>query len=207
MTLLRTISLACALATIVSVATSEARTRHVDADTPAYDRHTGAFEIGSRMFIREVPHSKRAKRGKAVSRKTNAHARAPHSRERSSSKGHGHLLVAASGAKTSVSTVARPHFVCLITKLEAVGYHIDFMGGYASRGNSSAHPTGNALDINQTGRNIVTRRLPPNATEMARDCGLVHGQVWSRPDQGHFEMPRKYGYVFHRHRTRYASAR
>lgn len=118
-----------------------------------------------------------------------------------------HVVQASTGAKASVSTVARPHFVCLIGKLEAVGYRIDFMGGYASRGNSSAHPTGNALDINQTGRNIVTRRLPPNATELARDCGLTHGAVWSNPDQGHFEMPRKYGYVYHRHRTRYAAAR
>lgn len=118
-----------------------------------------------------------------------------------------HLLVASSGARTSVSTVARPHFTCLLGKLEAVGYRIDFMGGYAGRGNASAHPTGNALDINQTARNVVTRRLPANVTELARDCGLVHGATWSHPDQGHFEMPRKYGYVFHRHRTRYAQAR
>lgn len=116
-----------------------------------------------------------------------------------------HLLVASSGARTSVSTVARPHFQCLLGKLETAGYRIDDLGGYASRGNASAHPTGNALDINQVSRNVVTRPLPPNATEMARDCGLVHGAVWSNPDQGHFEMPRKYGYVFHRHRTHYAA--
>lgn len=117
----------------------------------------------------------------------------------------GHTITAASGARTSVSTVAKPHFECLLHKLESAGYHVDFMGGYASRGNASAHPTGNALDINQTGRNRVTRHLPGNATEMAQDCGLVHGAIWSNPDAGHFEMPRKYGYVFHRYRTRYAA--
>lgn len=124
-----------------------------------------------------------------------------------------HVLTAGTGAKASVSMVAKPHFRCLIDKLEAVGYRIDFMGGYASRGNSSAHPTGNALDINQTGRNIVTRRFPGNVTEMASDCGLMHGATWSHPDTGHFEMPKKYGYVYtgrryalrrHRH---YAAAR
>lgn len=121
--------------------------------------------------------------------------------------GDGHRLVAQSGAQASVSTAAMPHFRCLLGKLETVGYKIQFMGGYASRGNASAHPTGNALDINQTSRNRVTHPLPPNATEMARDCGLVHGAVWSSPDQGHFEMPQKYGYVFHHRRARYASAR
>lgn len=116
-----------------------------------------------------------------------------------------HLLVASSGAKASVSTIARPHFQCLLSKLEAVGYRVDEMGGYASRGNSSAHPTGNALDINQISRNHVSRPLPVNATEMARDCGLVHGAVWDNPDQGHFEMPRKYGYIFKHRRIRYAA--
>ncbi len=203
---LRSISLACGLVIITSFA-AQARTRAVDTSIPMFDR-AGVSEIGSRILY--VAPTSRMRAVKSVSRKPNSAARIERHRERSSSKaakGEGHLLVASSGAKTSVSTVARPHFVCLLTKLEVVGYHVDFMGGYASRGNSSAHPSGNALDINQTGRNVVTRRLPPNATELARDCGLVHGAVWSNPDQGHFEMPKKYGYVIHRHRTRYAAAR
>jgi hypothetical protein len=202
MTSLWTLSLACCLAAGVSFH-AEARTRPSEI-VPAFDRHAGAGEIGSRILYVAPGRMRAVKSG---SRQRNSGARIERQRERSSSKAEGHLLVASSGAKTSVSTVAKPHFTCLLTKLEAVGYHIDFMGGYVSRGNSSAHPTGNALDINQTGRNVVTRRLPPNATEMARDCGLVHGAVWSHPDQGHFEMPNKYGYVIHRHRTRFAAAR
>lgn len=116
-----------------------------------------------------------------------------------------HVVVAKSGARASVSIAAKPHFVCLIEKLEATGYKIDFMGGYAERGNSSAHPTGNALDINQTGRNVITRRLPAGVSQMASACGLVHGGGWlSHPDQGHFEMPKKYGYIYRTHRTRLA---
>jgi hypothetical protein len=206
----RTLSLACLMATMSFSA--EARTRHQQTDLPAFDRAGGASEIGSRiLFVSPVKVSglkqisKRLARTKSASRHRNLSARTEHAREKSSSSVH--LLVASTGAKTSVSTVARPHFTCLIGKLEAAGYRIDFMGGYASRGNASAHPTGNALDINQTGRNVVTRRLPPNATEMARDCGLVHGAVWDRPDQGHFEMARKYGYIFRHRRTRYAQAR
>lgn len=196
--MLRTLSLACALASIFSVAT-QARTRPIES-SPVFDRHAiGGMNIGPAAIERRS-----ARKSKRAGTKHRHQAR-QHSRSARSSD---HLLVASTGAKTSVSTVARPNFVCLLNKLEAVGYRIDFMGGYASRGNSSAHPTGNALDINQTGRNVVTRRLPANVNEIARECKLVHGGTWpNNPDQGHFEMPKKYGYVFHRHRTRYASAR
>ena len=102
-------------------------------------------------------------------------------------------LVARSGATASVSYEALPHFQCLVTRLENVGYHIDFMGGYASRSNPSAHPTGNALDINQTGRGRVTRSLPYGFVGMAESCGLYSGSNFG--DTGHFEMPHKYGYV------------
>lgn len=202
MSLPRTLLLACALVCLVSMS-AQARTRAVESDI-VFDRHTGATEIGSRMFVRES-----GKRMKSAGLK---HLRAKKRKLRDLRdpvpvKAGDHVIVASSGAKASVSMAAKPRFTCLLNKLEAVGYHVDFMGGYASRGNSSAHPTGNALDINQTARNVVTRRLPSNATEMARDCGLVHGAVWSNPDQGHFEMPRKYGYVIKHRRVRYAQAR
>ena len=70
------------------------------------------------------------------------------------------------------------------------------MGGKAGRGNASAHPTGNALDINQTDRNVVTRAFPADVNEMASSCGLFHGALWrGTPDKGHFEMANRYGYV------------
>lgn len=192
------------LALILSAITgAEARTRHLDQSVPAFDRHA-VVTTGSEAVITERSVRKVKTAGlKQIRRK---HQRRYHDNPGVPSNHAGHLLVASSGANASVSTVARPHFQCLLGKLEAVGYRVDFMGGYAQRGNASAHPTGNALDINQTSRNRVTRHLPSNATEMARDCGLVHGAVWSNPDQGHFEMPRKYGYIFNHKRTRYASA-
>ena len=110
-------------------------------------------------------------------------------------------LVARSGARTSVSSVALPHFQCLVNRLESVGYRIDFMGGFASRSNPSAHPTGNAADINQTGFGRVTRQLPFGYVSMAESCGVYSGSHFG--DVGHFEMPGKYGYV--NIGTRYAS--
>lgn len=181
---------------------AEARTRHQDNSIPSFDRHA-VHNIGGNSVI-DIRPARNLRTASGVKQKSRKHVSRP-ARQRSPGGGEGvHLLVASSGAKTSVSTVAKPHFQCLLTKLESAGYHVDFMGGYARRGNSSAHPTGNALDVNQTSRNVVTRRLPANATEIARDCGLVHGAVWSNPDQGHFEMARKYGYVIHHRRTRYA---
>lgn len=102
-------------------------------------------------------------------------------------------LVARSGATASVSEVARPHFQCLVDRLESAGYRIDFMGGYASRSNPSAHPTGNAVDINQVAFGRVTRALPFGYVGMAESCGVYSGSHFG--DVGHFEMPGKYGYV------------
>ena len=115
-------------------------------------------------------------------------------------------LIARSGARASVSAVARPHFQCLVDRLEVAGYRIDFMGGFARRSNPSAHPTGNAVDINQTGFGRVTRRFPGNVEEMCRACGVYSGTHFG--DYGHFELLHKYGYVYpsgwHHH---YASRR
>lgn len=104
-------------------------------------------------------------------------------------------LVAANGRSANVSAAALPHFRCLVAWLEGAGYQIDFMTGYAARpGNPSAHPTGNALDINQIDRGRVTRPFPAGVDGAARGCGLTPGSSFG--DTGHFEMARKYGYVF-----------
>lgn len=93
-------------------------------------------------------------------------------------------------ASARVADSATGAFRCLIGKLLGVGYHIDFMGGYRSGhcATASKHPCGTALDINQTARNRVTRRLPPNTNSMARSCGLFHGAEWRHADAGHFEV-------------------
>ena len=194
---IKTIAVVGAALILFAVPTQSFAKSHQVSPSIEYDRHSisGSYYYGAEPFQYRVRPSKRARVAKSHENRSKGHP----------GGGNGHRLTAKSGAQTSVSIVAMPHFRCLLERLETAGYHIDFMGGYASRGNASAHPTGNALDINQTGRNVVTRRLPSNATEMARDCGLVHGAVWSNPDTGHFEMARKYGYVFHHRRTRYAA--
>lgn len=140
------------------------------------------------------------------------HAKAHHGR---SVGRHGHSggnLVARSGAAASVSAHALPHFQCLVDRLETAGYPIAFMGGYARRSNASAHPTGNAVDINQTGRGRVTRMFPSGLEAMCQACGVYNGAHFG--DLGHFELPGKYGYVNvgrryasrHWHHRRYARA-
>lgn len=190
------------LALFMTAIATPAFARHhtlVPQQSAEYDRHSvsGSFYYGVQPQAREA-RRERVKRPRlikdAVEVKYSAHERSG-----------GHSLVAKSGARASVSTAAMPHFQCLLDKLEGTGYRIDFMGGYASRGNSSAHPTGNALDINQTARNRVTRALPYGTTQMAESCGLVHGAVWSNPDGGHFELANKVGYVYRT--NHYASRR
>jgi hypothetical protein len=118
------------------------------------------------------------------------------------------IVTSSSGRHASVSSAFQPHAQCFIRKLDAAGYHIKFMTGYAKRSNVSAHPTGNAIDINQTGFGRVTHRFPAGYLQMASECGVYSGSHFG--DYGHFEMPRKYGYVglvryAHRGRVHYAS--
>ncbi len=111
------------------------------------------------------------------------------------------------GATAEVSGSAASNFRCLVSGLESEGYHIDFMGGFRRHGSvrGSLHPAGLALDINQTGRGRVTRRLPSNATSIAAGCGLIHGAVWRNQDQGHFQKGGWGGTVVaSRHRGRHS---
>lgn len=111
---------------------------------------------------------------------------------------HAGTIKASSGATARVNAQHAPKFQCLISGLERTGYRIDFMGGYRNtyidsrytggRKIKSKHASGLAIDINQTGRNRVTRRLPANATQIASSCGLTHGAVWRAADSGHFEV-------------------
>lgn len=93
-----------------------------------------------------------------------------------------------SGARANVAPSSAPRFQCLVTALDNSGYKIKFMGGYGKRPNHSKHPSGNALDINQTSRNRVTARFPSNINHLAASCGLFHGAQWRRADAGHFEV-------------------
>jgi len=109
---------------------------------------------------------------------------------------------AGSGAIACVASRAAGAFQGFVSALEATGYRIDFMGGWRAHGSCrrcDMHPRGLAIDINQTGRNRVTRRFPPGVTALAAHFGLLHGAIWSNADTGHFELlsasPTRYAYA------------
>lgn len=156
----------------------------------------------------EAPRHRHARRHRKrhwyVRRYRHHHYRHPHRNAfHGLPRGRGNLM-ARSGATASVSNVALPHFQCFIGKLENVGYHIFFMGGFGYRPNASAHPTGNALDVNQCSRNVVRTRchggqsapFPFGTVAMAHACGLKAGSEFRHSDTGHFEMANRYGYVY-----------
>lgn len=106
----------------------------------------------------------------------------------------------AAGIPITVAAQAARNFTGFVAELVAAGYRISFMGGWRRHGSCrrcNMHPRGLAIDINQTGRNRVTRALPAGVTAMAARHGLTHGAIWRHPDQGHFELAR--------HRRRYAA--
>ena len=120
---------------------------------------------------------------------------------------------ASSGAIACVTSKAADKFQSFVTALEATGYRIDFMGGWRRHGSChmcNMHPRGLAIDINQTGRNRVTRRFPSGVTALAAQYGLLHGAVWNNADAGHFELlsasPTRHAYA-RRLTGAYASAR
>ena len=108
---------------------------------------------------------------------------------------------ASSGAIACVASSAASAMQGFVSALEATGYRIDFMGGWRAHGSCRGcdmHPRGLAIDINQTGRNRVTRRFPPGVTALAAHYGLLHGAIWEHADTGHFELlsasPTRYAY-------------
>jgi hypothetical protein len=120
---------------------------------------------------------------------------------------------ARSGATACVASNVAARFQAFVSDLESTGYRIDFMGGWRRHGSCrqcNMHPRGLAIDINQTGRNRVTRRLPAGVTAMAERHGLLHGAVWANADAGHFELlsasPTRYAYARRRPMDAYASA-
>jgi hypothetical protein len=115
-----------------------------------------------------------------------------HTRARGSGCGFRMSTVRArSGATACVAYAAASAMQGFVNALEATGYRIDFMGGWRSHGSCrrcDMHPRGLAIDINQIGRNRVTRRFPPGVTALAERYGLLHGAIWPHADTGHFEL-------------------
>jgi len=139
-------------------------------------------------------------------------SRRAHVVRRGSSAGCGGSLTAVraqSGAVACVASHAASKFQAFVTALEATGYRIDFMGGWRKHGSCrgcNMHPRGLAIDINQTGRNRVTRSFPAGVTALAEQNGLLHGAVWQHADAGHFELLTASNAHYARRTNAYASA-
>ena len=125
------------------------------------------------------------------------------------------VVKSASGAVAYVAGSARGAFQCVVDALEAQGYPVREMGGFANRGHvrHSLHYSGLALDVNQDDRNVTRPPMPANEIELANGCGLVSGRQWrGDPDSGHFQLGGWDGHTLiasarHHHRTRYARQR
>lgn len=97
-----------------------------------------------------------------------------------------------SGITVSVSPSAQRALQCVVDHVEASGVRIKYMRGIG-RGTvrGSMHPSGNALDINQTGRNITRPVIPRSVSNAAADaCGVISGARWGYADNGHWNLAR-----------------
>lgn len=101
-----------------------------------------------------------------------------------------------SGKRVTVHREAAASFKGFLGDLEAAGYKIKSLGGFAMRGKAggggiSQHAYGNAIDINPAANPFRTSQtdLPSNVSQMAAKWGLSWGGDWSARsrDPMHFE--------------------
>jgi hypothetical protein len=100
----------------------------------------------------------------------------------------------ASGVRISVNPSAQVALQCVVDYVEQAGIKITAMRGYG-RGTvrGSLHPSGRAIDINQTARDATRPRVPRDVANNAADkCGVVSGARWSYPDNGHWNLKSRY---------------
>jgi hypothetical protein len=104
------------------------------------------------------------------------------------------IIKSRNGASARVAPRHAAKFQCLVDWLDEQGFRIAAMTGFAQRPyGGSLHPIGGAIDIDQAGRNYLTRgkRYPEGVNDAASRCGLLHGDrtAWPRyPDYGHFQV-------------------
>lgn len=103
------------------------------------------------------------------------------------------------GKSVVVNRRSAPAFRGFLTDLEKAGAPLDSIGGYnrrrvAGSGRWSQHAYGNAIDIDQYGRDVVSRRLRRWSATHAHELrnalnrwGMISGGDWRNPDFGHFE--------------------
>jgi hypothetical protein len=95
-----------------------------------------------------------------------------------------------SGVAVRVAPSARAALQCVVDYVEAHGVHIKAMRGYGyGTVAHSLHPSGRALDINQTDRNITHPVVPRGVSNAAADrCGVISGARWGYADNGHWNL-------------------
>lgn len=100
------------------------------------------------------------------------------------------VVKASTGEIAYVARGAAVAFQCVVDKLEAAGYRIKEMGGFANRGHirGSLHYRGLALDVNQVERNVTVPKMPADEIQIANGCGLISGAQWRNADSGHFQL-------------------
>jgi hypothetical protein len=115
------------------------------------------------------------------------------------------------GRRAVVAQAQAWRFAGFLRDLEAIGYRINDLGGYAYRRiagsrRMSQHSKGLAIDVNQLRRDVVSVPMDRRkVSAIASTWGLKSGGDWRNPDLGHFEVART---ERGRHsRVRYASAR
>lgn len=97
-----------------------------------------------------------------------------------------------SGKSVKVASEFAPNFQGFLDDYEKAGGNVGLLGGVSERpGNASYHPTGRAIDVNQTGRGIRSRdlNLPLSVEDaLAQKWGLRSGNSFRSNDNGHFEV-------------------
>ncbi len=94
-----------------------------------------------------------------------------------------------SGICVGVAPSARAALQCVVNYVERHGVRVRAMRGYGhGTVAASLHPSGQALDINQTARNVALG-VPRNVANAAgRVCGVVSGGTWRHADNGHWNV-------------------
>ena len=94
------------------------------------------------------------------------------------------------GVAVRVAPSARAALQCVVDYVEARGVRITAMRGYgAGTVRASLHPSGRAIDINQTHRNVTRPIVPRSVSNAAADkCGVISGARWGYADNGHWNL-------------------
>lgn len=94
-----------------------------------------------------------------------------------------------SGVRIHVAASARKALQCVVDFVEK-HVRIKAMRGYgAGTVSGSLHPSGRAIDINQTARDVTSPRVPRSVSNGAGDkCGVISGARWRDADNGHWNL-------------------